>query len=79
MKYLNPTSKNLFKMLLIILALTIGCTQMYVIGFESKQEEQIEGKCEFGKMIIEIGIKCSLAFLAGGLLSELRFMKFGSI
>ena len=78
MKCIGLIFKNVLRMIIFLLGLSISLTQIYIIGFESTVGTVLDGNCGMNTQgLVDAGIKCSLAFLAGGLVSELRFMKFG--
>ncbi len=77
MKSMYPIFKSVYAAILFMLGLTISLVQLSVIRQE--REVSLDGECVPYQKFMEAGIKCSMAFLAGGILSELRFVKFGHI
>ena len=78
MKSMYPIVKSVYAAFLFMLGLTISFVQLSVIRQE-REEVSLDGECVPYQKLMEAGIKCSMAFLAGGILSELRFVKFGHI
>ena len=61
----------------LFLGILIFSITMYSIITEQEQED-VKDFCEQGNInrVLEIGAKCVMAFLAGGITSNLRFLKF---
>jgi len=83
--------KNQMKYMTILIALILFTSQIYMILIESNSLEMDEKKSTsikdnenkcidyyFNSLYIVV-FKCSLAFLAGGLLSDMKFVLFGVI
>lgn len=65
---------------LCLLGVSICYVQVSAIVHEKEEENfNLDGKCVQLQRILELGIKCSMAFLFGGIMSEFRFVKFGHL
>ena len=65
---------------LCLLGVSICLVQVSAIVHEKEEENSnLDGKCVQLQRILELGIKCSMAFLFGGIMSEFRFVKFGHL
>lgn len=67
---------------LCLLGVSICLVQVSAIVHEKEEKEEnsdLDGKCVQLQRILELGIKCSMAFLFGGIMSEFRFVKFGHL
>jgi hypothetical protein len=82
--------KSQLKYMTIIIALILFISQVYLNIVETTQKNNSkeitylaeENKCnksDYSTGILIAIFKCSLAFLAGGLISDMKFIKFGVI
>ncbi len=63
---------------LCLLGVSICYVQISAIVQEKDEVSfNLDGKCVLFQRILELGIKCSIAFLFGGIMSDFRFVKFG--
>ena len=81
--------RNGFKYMTILLALILLVGQVHSLMIERNQIEEYQNpkevivteinECEknYSYYIFTAIFKCSLAFLAGGLISDMKFIKFG--
>jgi hypothetical protein len=67
-----------YGIILCLLGVSICYVQVSAMVHEKEGERlNLDGKCVQFQKILELGIKCSMAFLFGGIMSEFRFIKFG--
>jgi hypothetical protein len=76
---MSPIYKQCYKGLLVLLCAIVAIVQIYLMLGEVNNSEEVDGNCKEVQYsrIFEVCMKCSLAFLAGGIISDLRFIKMG--
>jgi hypothetical protein len=82
MKVARPTVQKAYIYVCLLIGTLISLTVTYLIFTEEKGVSNQTIECESAPLIstiMNIFYKCSLAFLAGGILSDFKFIKIGQI
>lgn len=81
MKRLIPVYKTSLKWCPVVLSLLMSFLIINSVMLDSEIEVEEDGKRCNGRMpfIMEACIKCVLAFLAGGIFSDFRFVRMGHV
>ena len=81
MKRLIPVYKTSLKWCPVVLGLLLSFLIVNSLMVDSEIEVVEDGKKCSGKMpfVMEACIKCALAFLAGGIFSDFRFIRMGHV
>lgn len=82
MKNIFHLYKKAYLLITVLLILSIAFGQIYYITMADETPSiNTDDKCEGRNVykLCEILLKCSLAFLAGGIINDLKFIKFGHI
>ena len=76
---MSPIYKQCYKGLLVLLCVIFAIVQVYYMLSEVNSSEEVDGNCKEVQYsrIFQVCMKCSFAFLAGGIISDLRFIKMG--